>query len=124
MRALKSLKEKELELLESVALPQADDWQLLSDMPEVVEELNNILVNALAFAKNKPGDLTWGQIADQIFPPMKVLAEKHPNLGITDSEGFLTVARFFGVNYSPAIYDFFRYYGAEPEFSTGPECSR
>lgn len=120
---MKSLKDKELELLQSVALPQADDWQLLRDMPEVVTELNNILVNALAFAKTNSGDLTWGQIADQIFPFIKVLAEKHPNLGITDSDGFLTVARFFGVNYSPAIYDYFRYYGAEPEFSTGPACS-
>ncbi|WP_426158109.1 hypothetical protein [Pseudomonas sp. TSRC2-2] len=110
---MQSITEKEKSLWDTVAMPQASDWQLLSDNPSVLIELNTVLINALHFAKSGT-DVTFGEVAEQIFPALAVIDKKYPDSGVTDSEGYLTVARFFAINYSPAIYDFLRYYGAEP----------
>jgi len=109
---MQSITEKERGLRDTVAMPQASDWQLLSDNPSVLIELNTVLINALHFAKSGT-DVTFGEVAEQIFPALALIDQKYPDNGVTDSEGYLTVARFFAINYSPAIYDFLRYYGAE-----------
>ncbi|MFC6478609.1 hypothetical protein ACFQDN_21830 [Pseudomonas asuensis] len=111
---MKTLSEQ-AELRLTVALPTADDWQLLVDDKETKEQLvnrlNAVLVAALEFAKRD--DSTWGQISEEIFPALFKLDAEFPNAGIRDSEGYLTVARFFAVNYSPAMYDFLRYFEAD-----------
>ena len=109
---MKTLSEKESELRLTVALPDNDDWRLLGGGEEVIQELNDVLVAALEFAKAT--DRTWGGIADEIFPPLAKLNAKYPNIGILESDAYTTVARFFAINLTPAIYDYLRYYdGAE-----------
>lgn len=115
IQIIMTLSEKQAALRDTLALPTADDWQLLIDDSAtkelLVKRLNAVLVAALEFAK---GDAltTWGQIGEKIFPALSRIESEYPNSGISDSEGYQTVARFFGVNYSPEIYDFLRYYGA------------
>ena len=109
---MQSISEKEKSLRDTVAMPLASDWQLISENPSVLIELNTVLIHALHFAKSK-ADITFGEIAEQIFPALAVIDNKYPGNGVTDTEGYLTVARFFAINYSPAIYDYLRYYGAE-----------
>ena len=109
---MKTLSEKENELLLTVGMPDSDDWRLLGGGDEVIQELNDVLVAALEFAK--AADRTWGDIADEIFPPLAKLNAKYPKIGILESDAYTTVARFFAINLTPAIYDYLRYYdGAE-----------
>lgn len=115
---MKTLSEKEEELLETVALPGVDDWQLLDPDDEerevieaIVAELNAVLVDALEFAKReKP---TFGEIGKRVYSQIALIDAKYPEYGVTDSEGCQTIARFFAVNYHPAIYDFLRYHLAK-----------
>lgn len=102
---------KENSLRDTVALPQACDWRLLQDNPVVVGELNTVLVLALNYAKASES-VTWGMIAEQIYPHFIRINKKYPGHGVLDSEAYQTIARFFAVNYSPALYDFLRFYGA------------
>ncbi|WP_046481627.1 hypothetical protein [Pseudomonas veronii] len=115
IQSIMTLREKQAALRDTVALPTADDWQLLIDdsatKEVLIKRLNAVLVAALEFAKGG-GLITWGQIGEKIFPALARIESEYPNSGISDSEGYQTVARFFGVNYSPEIYDFLRYYGA------------
>lgn len=105
---MQTLSEKENALLLTVALPENDDWRLLEGNDEVVNELNEVLVAALEYAKAE--ERTWGDIAEQIFPQLAKLNARHPKLGILESDGYTTVARFFAVNLNTAIYDYLRYY--------------
>ncbi|WP_274644132.1 hypothetical protein [Pseudomonas serbica] len=105
---MQTLSEKENALLLTVALPDNDDWRLPEGNDEVIKELNEVLVAALEFAK--AGDRTWGDIAEEIFPALAKLDAKHSKLGILESDGYTTVARFFAINLNTAIYDYLRYY--------------
>lgn len=112
---MKTLSEKQAELRRTVGIPTADDWHLIEDNEEtaklLLSELNAVLVAALELAKS--GCATWGQIADEVFPKLADIEVKYQNPSILDSEGYVTVARFFALNYSPAMYDYLRYYGAK-----------
>jgi hypothetical protein len=103
-----TLTEKENELRLTVALPDNDDWRLPEGNDDVVNELNEVLVASLEFAK--ADKRTWGDIAEEIFPQLAKLDAKHPKLGILESYGYTTVARFFAANLNTAIYDYLRYY--------------
>lgn len=112
---MKTLSEKEEELLETVALPGVDDWQLLDPDDEerevieaIVAELNAVLVDALELAKQEK--TTFGEIGKRVYSQIALIHAKYPERGVTDSEARQTVARFFAVNYHPAIYDFLRYH--------------
>jgi hypothetical protein len=112
---MKTLTEKEEQLLETVALPGVDDWQLLDpddedreEIEAIVAELNAVLVGALEFAKLEK--TTFGEIGKRVYSQIDLIQAKYPERGVKDSEARQTVARFFAVNYSPVIYDFLRYY--------------
>lgn len=105
-----TLAEKESTLLATVALPTAQDWQLVGELhihEEVLASANRILAEVLEGCKASKY-LVWGQIAEAIYKPLAKLEQEY-NVGLVDSEGCQTVARFFGVNYTPAIYEFLRY---------------
>lgn len=113
---MQTLSEKLTKMSETVAYPTVGDWKLLVDDDEalaqsIVVELNAVLKSAIEFAKS-PMHKTYSQIAEAVFPKLEKLEEKY-QVGILDSEGCQAVALFFGVNYTPAIYDYMRYYGAQ-----------
>lgn len=107
------LSDKEAALRASVAMPTADDWQLLSSSKEdaaaIIERANVVLSNVLARLKNREFP-TLGAAGRALFPELEAIADEYPDSGLLDSEGMQTVARFFAVNFQPALYDFFRYY--------------
>lgn len=109
---LLTLQEKEKALRSTVAMPTADNWQLLSENADektiVIEEANAILLNVLEGCKASTYT-TWGEIVRAIFEPMDKLASKYPDAGLTDSEASQTIALFFALNYDPAIFNFLRY---------------
>ena len=115
LRPDQTISGKEQLLKSTVAMPEATDWRLLADSPAALADLDAMLVSALQFAKS--GEATWGDIANQIFPALEVIGQKYPELGITDSEVHETIARFFAINFAPAMYEFMRYYNAN-------ECAR
>jgi hypothetical protein len=104
-----TLSEKEAQLRDTVALPTEDDWQLLKEEQNaaIVDEANAILVKVLELCKRGTYS-TWGDIARAVYTPLGELEERY-EAGLLDSEGRQTVARFFGVNYTPAMYDYLRY---------------
>lgn len=107
-----TLQEKEKALRSTVAMPTADNWQLLTDNADektvVVEKANAILLKVLEDCKASTYT-TWGEIAQAVFEPMEKLAVKYPDAGLTDSEANQTIALFFTLNYDPTIYNFLRY---------------
>jgi hypothetical protein len=106
-----TLREKEKQLWETVALPGEDDWELLNDENNsaIIVEANAILVKVLELCKSGAFS-TWGDIAKAVYTPLSELEERY-EAGLLDSEGRQTVARFFGINYNPAMYDYLRYAG-------------
>ncbi len=107
-----TLQEKKEVLRFTVAMPTADNWQLLSESVDektiVIEKANAILLKVLEGCKAS-SYATWGGIARAIFEPMDELAAKYPDAGLTDSEASHTIALFFALNYDPTIYNFLRY---------------
>lgn len=104
-----TLSEKQNLLAATVALPTSRDWQLLVDDYQLVESLNTVLAQTLADAKAGK-HASWEQIGAAVFGQIQAFVDKFPDAGILDSEGYLTVSRFFAVNYDPAMYNFLRYY--------------
>jgi hypothetical protein len=107
-----NLSEKEESLRATVAFPTVSDWQLSGDDENVkqalVSQLNREMERTLQELKD--GILvTWGEVATALYSRIDRIAAHHPLAGIKDSEGSETMARFFAVNYEPAIYDFIRY---------------
>jgi hypothetical protein len=99
-------------LQDTVGMPTNDNWQLLEGAKVkrelIISELNAALLETLAYCKS-PEVKTWGMIRTHLQERIFPLAKKYPKAGIFDSEASLTIATFFGVNYSPSIYDFLRY---------------
>lgn len=109
-----TLTQKQEALRSTVAVPEDQDWQLLvqdeSKRRAIVAELNDALVEALEVAKAQPPHTyLWGDLAKDISSRIEPLEAKYPDAGISDSEGRATVARFFALNWEPAMYDFLRY---------------
>jgi hypothetical protein len=107
-----SLREKEKQLFETVAMPDKKDWRLLSDDPQeqviVMEKANAILVEVLDDCKAGKYK-TWGQISNAIYQPIDKLNQEYPDSGLNDSEACQTIALFFSVNFNPTIYHFLRH---------------
>lgn len=107
-----TLSAKEARLRNTVALPNRDDWQLLIEDKAkeacAVADLNAVLVCVLERAKTKKYQ-TWGTLRADLHKRMRVVTRRYPRGGIFDSEGRLTMARFFAVNYDISIYDFIRF---------------
>jgi hypothetical protein len=112
-----TLLEKEDALMETVAMPTVEDWQpYFGDYvrQDIVDRANEILVDTLTWTKaqqKKKQGVTWGKIGERIYGPIHEL-EAEVHVGLTDSEGYMTVARFFAINLDPSMYRFLRDYGA------------
>lgn len=103
-----NLREKERALLDTIALPTAEDWALLGGSASLVDDLNAALVSTLQEMKagqHRSSD----EVKEAIYGRLHALDIAHPEAGIADSEARLTVARFMGVNYHPRFYNFLRF---------------
>lgn len=107
-----TLTEKEDGLKSTVAMPTASDWCLYCDDPKkasvVISELNGALLCALTKAKSNKCK-TWHDIGKAISDAITPISEKYQDVVVSNSEMSSTVARFFGVNYCPTIYNYVRY---------------
>lgn len=108
-----TLDQKAAALLETIALPSAENWSLLvtgEKETEVVAALNAALVETLKAYKDSLADTGERRdIADMLRPRLAALDKKYPDAGLCDSEASLTIARFFALNLDVSLYNFFRY---------------
>jgi hypothetical protein len=111
----KSLAEKEKFLQEHIALPSLEEYAFYLDSdcdPEtkklLKEAIDKILLAALDKAL-KAERMTFGEIVREVYVPLGELQKRYSNFGICDSETFFSIARFWGLNYCPEIYDLMRY---------------
>ena len=109
-----TLHEKEQLLMTTVALPTGHDWALLTSDEEerhqLVILLNAVLSGALEHVKSERlagRGMVLGDIAKLVFGRIGELAIRYPRAGLTDSEVYSTVARFWAVNYEPSFFGFF-----------------
>lgn len=107
-----TLDQKIQSLQDTVGMPTNDNWRLLEGAKVkrelIISQLNAALLETLTYCKN-PEMKTWGMIRTHLQERIFPIAKLHPRAGIFDSEASHTIAMFFGVNYSPAIYEFLRY---------------
>src|SRR5574340_542360 len=108
-----TLGEKEALIRESVGVPSVEDWQLM--IPDIelrarlIARLNEHLIQVLDHVK--AGHYRrWEELAQAVYGPLEKLAREHPGAGLLDGEAHVVIARFFAVNYRPALYDFLRHY--------------
>lgn len=123
--AILTLRDKECALVDSVALSGVEDWSLLTDDPQkarrVVGELNVLLSTALDMLKQATTRPQLRRIASTVVRKLEAV-EKRYRVGVTDSEGYIAVARFFAINYHPEMYAYFRYCGALDDGDESPCC--
>jgi hypothetical protein len=111
MEKQQTLNEKEAQLLESIAVPTAEDWSFLVEgelRDGLVAQANQILLTVLGELRANHIS-TFGDIARAVYTPLGELSKAYPEACVLDSEALTTVARFFGLNYSPALYHHMRF---------------
>jgi hypothetical protein len=104
-----TLDEKEALLLDSTAVPTAEDWGLDDEGDAaLVGELNDALLLTLAEAKS--GRLEAGEVLmAAVRGRIEALLLANPDAEVGHSEASVTIARFFALNLDISLYALLRY---------------
>lgn len=116
-----TLAAKEARLRTDIALPESADWGLRINDParraSVERLLNETLMAVLRQAH--AGELaTAYQVVQAAVERVDALDREHPEDKIRYAHVNEVMARFFGINYSPRVYEQFMLHQVEPDFNS------
>ncbi|MDN4500140.1 hypothetical protein QYE73_22895 [Pseudomonas mosselii] len=99
-----------------LALPSVWDWCLLGDSDEenaeVAAALNTVLAQVLERAQRD--HLAPWDLVSVLHPQIDAVAQAYPDVGIWDSEGRDTMARYFALTYRAEAYRYVRWGITQP----------
>jgi hypothetical protein len=108
-----NLSEKEMWIRDNVAYPSVADYGFSGGDAEtkrlLAEAVNKILAAAFECAISAPEKLASWHIVRLVYRPLKELQRRYHDIGLCAPKTYCTIARFWGLNYRPEIYDIMRF---------------
>jgi hypothetical protein len=100
--------------LSTVVLPDEEEWGFFHTSStvdaKIVKRLNKMLIDILN--KAKQGKLkTWGDLGNAVESQLESIDQDNHCIGLTDSDGYDTAARFFADHCDADIYEYIRFSG-------------
>jgi hypothetical protein len=103
-----NLSEKEMWVREHVAYPTVEEYGFSGCDAEtrrlLAVAVNKILAAAFEHATFSPEDLAFGHIMRLVYRPLIELQQRYHDIGLRSPSTYCTIAYFWGLNYSPEIY--------------------